>query len=263
VISEKRVDLSHGQTRYLEAGSGPPVLLLHGVGFTAGGDAWVPVMERLRGQVRAIAPDFVGWGLGDRLDLEYSFAYLVDFVRELQDALGLERAHVVGHSMGGWVATLLAYESPNRVDRLVLVASGGTAVRTLPSMTEFQPPARDDIRAGLVAAGARDEDLEAAVERDWAKTQVPGALESYRKILRHMNEPRTRERYNTRRRLPHIQAPTLIVWGSNDEVNAPEMGRVLQEGIAGSRLEVLEGVGHGIPHECPDGLAALLLEFLA
>jgi pimeloyl-ACP methyl ester carboxylesterase len=262
VISEKRVVLSHGQTRYLEAGSGPPVLLLHGVGFTAGGDAWEPVLERLGGRVRTIAPDFVGWGLGDRLDLEYSFAYLVDFVRELQDALGLERTHVVGHSMGGWVATLLAYESPNRVDRLVLAASGGTAIRTLPSMTEFTPPTREMIRAGLVAAGAAGGDLEAALERDWAKTQVPGALDAYRKILRHMNDPRTRERYNTRRRLPHISAPTLIVWGANDEVNAPEMGQVLYDGIAGSRLEVLDGVGHGLPHECPDGLAALLLEFL-
>ena len=262
MISEKWVDLSHGRTRYLEAGTGPPVLLLHGVGFTAGGDAWTPILERLDGRVRAIAPDFLGWGFGDRLDLEYSFAYLVDFLRELQDALGLERAHVVGHSMGGWIATLFAYESPDRVDRLVLVASGGTAARTLSSMTEFTPPTRDDIRAQLAAA-VRPDELEALVERDWAKTQVPGALESYRKILRHMNEPKTRERYNTRRRLPHIHAPTLIVWGSNDAVNAPEMGRVLHDGIAGSRLEVLDGIGHGVPWECPEGLTALLQEFLA
>jgi pimeloyl-ACP methyl ester carboxylesterase len=262
VISEHWVELSHGRTRYLEAGAGPPVLLLHGVGFTAGGDAWAPILERLDGRVRAIAPDCVGWGFGDRLDLEYSFAYLVDFLRELQDALGLERTHVVGHSMGGWLATLFAYESPDRVNRLVLVASGGTAARTLSSMTEFMPPTRDDIRAQLAAA-ARPDELEALVERDWAKTQVPGAVESYRKILRHMNEPKTRERYKTRRRLPYIHAPTLIVWGGNDAVNAPEMGRLLHDGIAGSRLEVLEGIGHGVPWECPEGLTALLHEFLA
>jgi pimeloyl-ACP methyl ester carboxylesterase len=96
-----------------------------------------------------LAPDFVGWGLGDRLDREYSFAYLVDFVREFQDALDLTRTHVVGHSMGGWIATLPAYESPQRIDRLVLVASGGAATRTLHSMTSFQPPTREQIETQL------------------------------------------------------------------------------------------------------------------
>ena len=112
--SERFVELSHGRTRYFDCGEGAPTILLHGVGYSAGGTSWY----------RNIAPDFVGWGTGDRLEQGYSFAYLVDFVREFQDALGLASTHVVGHSMGGWIASLFAYESPNRVDRLALTASG-------------------------------------------------------------------------------------------------------------------------------------------
>src|SRR6266571_9519447 len=136
-VEEKYEELSHGRTRYFEAGSGYPTILLHGVGYTAGGDSWFLNIGPLSQKVRVLAVDFLGWGLGDRLDLEYSFAYLVDFVREFQDAIGLPKSNIVGHSMGGWVASVFAYESPERVNKLVLVASGGTATRTLPSMTQF------------------------------------------------------------------------------------------------------------------------------
>jgi pimeloyl-ACP methyl ester carboxylesterase len=197
------------------------------------------------------------------LDAEYSFGYLADFVREFQDALGLARSHVVGHSMGGWVASVFAYESPNRVDKLVLVASGGTSTRTLRSMTEFTPPSRDDVRKGLEArVRAPGADLDALADADFAKTQVPGALDAYRKILRHMNDPANRQRYNTLRRLPLIQAPTLVVWGTADQTNALEMGEETARLIPGARLAVVEGCGHFIPTERPDELNRLLLEFL-
>src|SRR5437762_7258414 len=81
--TEQWVTLSHGKTRYLEAGTGFPAILLHGVGYTAGGDSWLLNLEPLsKAGLRVLAPDFLGRGEGDRLDLEYSFAYLVDFVRE-------------------------------------------------------------------------------------------------------------------------------------------------------------------------------------
>jgi pimeloyl-ACP methyl ester carboxylesterase len=255
--------LSHGQTRYLTAGSGAPVILLHGVDYTSGGDRWRSTIEALASEYRALAPDFLGWGYGDRLDREYSFAYLVDFVREFQDALGIERAHLVGHSMGGWIASLVAYESPHRVARLVLVASGGVATRPLPQMTAFAPPSPDDLerffRATHRAEGA---ELARLVEDALKKAAVPGGLEGYRKILSHMTDPAHRQRYNTRRRLPHITAPTLIIWGRDDTVNALEMGEETHRRIPRSRLAVLDGCGHYPPTECPDQFNRLLLEFL-
>lgn len=262
-VGEKYASLSHGRTRYLEAGSGTPTILLHGVGYAAGGDSWLLNIGPLATKLRVLAPDFVGWGLGDRLDLEYSFAYLVDFVREFQDALGIDRSHIVGHSMGGWVASVLAYESPNRVEKLVLVDSGGTATRTLPSMTEFQPPRRDDIRNQLAErVKAPGVDLDELADRDFKKTQVPGALEAYRRILQHMNNPLTRHRYNTLRRLPHIVAPTLIIWGRDDTTNALEMGETTQRLIRGSKLVVIDNCGHFVPTERPDDFNRAVLEFL-
>lgn len=262
-VAEKYVDLSHGSTRYLEAGTGEPTILLHGVGFTAGGDSWFLNIGPLSEKVRVLAVDFLGWGLGDRLDLEYSFAYLVDFVREFQDALGIAKSNIVGHSMGGWIASAFAYESPNRVNKLVLVASGGTATRTLPSMTEFKPPSRDDLRARLQkTVKAPNVDLDQLAGEQAKRTEIPDAVPAYQKILNHMNNPLTRARYNTLRRLPFITAPTLVVWGRQDSTNALEMGENTAKLIPSAKLVVLEDCDHFVPTEKPDEFNRALLEFL-
>lgn len=263
-VAEKYVDLSHGKTRYLEAGTGHPVIMLHGVGFTSAAENWEFTMGPLGERFRALAPDFVGWGKGDRLDLEYSFAYLVDFVREFQDALGIEHSHIVGHSMGGWVSVLFAYESPNRVDKLVLVSPGGLAPRTLHSMTHFKPPTREEIKAQLEKrVKAPGVDYDAMADREMAKAQIPGAVEAYQKILNHMNNPLTRQRYNTIRRLPYIKAPTMVIWGRQDSTNSfEEMGKGTAELIKGSKLVVVEDCDHFIPTEKPDEFNRALQEFL-
>jgi pimeloyl-ACP methyl ester carboxylesterase len=264
-VAEKYVTLSHGKTRYYEAGTGHPTILLHGVGFTAGADNWVLNLGPLSSKLRVIAPDCVGWGKGDRLDLEYSFAYLVDFIRELQDALGLESSNIVGHSMGGWLASLFAYESPNRVDKLVLVASGGAAPRTLNSMTNFKPPARDQLLAQLKTRfdPNADIDLEAYADKEMEKANIPGAVEAYQRILNHMNNNVTRQRYNTLRRMPYIKAPTLVIWGRQDSTNALELGEQTHQAIKGSKMIVIENCEHYIPTEHPTEFNNALLEFLA
>ncbi|HUY07214.1 MAG TPA: alpha/beta hydrolase [Acidimicrobiales bacterium] len=255
------VNLSHGRTRYFDVGSGAPTILLHGVGFSAGGTSWYRNIDRLSEGLRVLAVDLVGWGIGDRLEQGYSFAYLVDFVREFQDALGLGRSNIVGHSMGGWIASLFAYESPERVNRLALTASGGTATRTLAQMTEFQPPTKEATYERIAAlpdiseADARD-----WTEYDWANIQTPGALESYRKILSNMNVAETRSRYNTLRRLPYIVAKTLVVWGTNDEVNDISLGQTTAELIPDARFVTFD-CGHMVPHEAPAKLNEELLGF--
>lgn len=263
-IAERYVELSHGKTRVLEAGSGDPVILLHGAGFTSSADGWLLNIEPLAERFRVLALDCLGWGLGDRLDAEYSFAYLVDHVRELQDAFGIKQAHIVGHSMGGWIGSLLAYESPNRVDKLVLVASGGTATRPLPTMVHFKPPAREDIHADLERRfGGRGVDIARLEEREVGKTENAEWVAAFAKVMAHMTNPLTRARYNTLRRLPHITAPTLIIWGRDDQVNALEMGEDTHRLIPNSRLVVLENCGHGVPTEHPEEFNRTVLEFLA
>src|SRR5438132_3528821 len=130
-ITEKYVDLSHGKTRYYEAGVGYPLILIHGAGFLSGADTWLGVMHPLAERHRVLAVDCLNWGFGDVFDQELSFAYLVDHIREFMDVLGIEKANVAGHSMGGWIATLLAYESPDRLNQVILSSACGTATRPL------------------------------------------------------------------------------------------------------------------------------------
>ena len=262
-VVEKFVGLSHGKTRYLEAGTGDPTILLHGVGFFSGANSWRPNMGPLSSKLRVLALDCLGWGKGDRFDREYSFAYLVDHVREFQDALGLEKTNIVGHSMGGWIASVFAYESPNRVNKLVLVGSGGARPRTIPSMTEFKPPTRDDIKERLAGQTnpALHGELDQWADEDYANTQTPGALEAYQKILNHMNDGMNRVRYNTIRRFEHITSPTLVLWGKDDQTNALEMGEETHRLIKGSKLVVLD-TDHFVPTQVPDEFNKALLEFL-
>jgi len=86
---------------------------------------------------------------GDVFNQEFSFAYLVDHIREFMDALGIEKTNMAGHSMGGWIATLMGYESPDRINKLVLVAAGGTATRPLQNMVEFKVPTTEQINAQI------------------------------------------------------------------------------------------------------------------
>lgn len=259
--AERFVELSHGRTRYFDIGSGAPTILLHGVGFSAGATSWYRNILRLSEGLRVIAVDFVGWGIGDRLEQGYSFAYLVDFVREFQDALGIGSSNIVGHSMGGWIASLFAYESPERVDRLALTASGGTATRTLAQMTEFQPPTKQATYDRIAALpGISEADAKDWTEYDWKNMQATGALESYRKILANMNVAETRARYNILRRLPHISARTLVVWGARDEVNDIALGQKTAELIPNAHLVTFD-CGHMVPHEAPAELDEVLLEF--
>jgi pimeloyl-ACP methyl ester carboxylesterase len=259
----RTVQMSHGDACVAELGRGEPVILLHGVGLTQGGHDWFRNVEGLAENFWVIAPDLVGWGRGARLRQGYSFARLVDFVRELQDCLDIPRAHVVGHSMGGWVASLLAYESPQRVDRLVLVGAGGAATRPLPMMTEFQPPSLDDVRAMLaMRSGLAEETVRPWAEYAYGAVQGPEPLASYRKILAHMSDPETRTLYNMLRRYPHITAQTLVLWGEADQVNSLELGEQIARSIPDAALAVLP-CGH-FPHsERPQEFNRRLTAFLA
>ena len=118
-IQYKSVNLSHGNTRYIDMGSGEPVVLIHGFPFQRSADDWLPNVDALAENFHVLAPDCMGWAPSDFFDQEYSFAYLTDFVREFQDAMGLRSSHIIGASMGGWIAGLLAYESPERVEKVV------------------------------------------------------------------------------------------------------------------------------------------------
>jgi pimeloyl-ACP methyl ester carboxylesterase len=264
IWTEKHAEMSHGKTRYWEAGTGYPTILVHGAGWSSGPENWVLNIGPLADAgLRVLAIDCLNWGTGDIFEQEFSFAYMVDHMREFMDVLEIDKANFIGHSMGGWLVTLLAYESPERVNKLVNVDGGGTATRPLQTMVEFKVPEPDQIRQQLspraAAAGMDVDELAAAPLK---KRDLPGHGEAFAGVMRHMTNPLTRQRYNTLRRLPHIKAPTLVLWGRDDQVNALEMGEATAKGIPGARLIVYDGVGHSPAQDVPDRFNRDVIEFL-
>jgi pimeloyl-ACP methyl ester carboxylesterase len=263
-ITEKYAEMSHGKTRYFEAGTGYPTILVHGAGIESGADGWLGVMGGLASQLRVLAIDSLNWGPGDVFDQEFSFAYQVDHMREFMDVLGIEKANIVGHSMGGWLATLFGYESPNRVDKLVLVAAGGAATRPLQNMVDWQPPAADGVRERISKRVANAPvDGERIVQQYVEKVTSPEHTAAFAKVMKHMTNPMTRQRYNVLRRLPYISSPTLIVWGRDDKVNDLSLGEALNQGIKGSKLVVFDETGHGVPQERPEEFTREVLAFVS
>ena len=124
-VTRREVQLSHGTTRYYESGAGEPVIFLHGSGIEQGADDFLPSFPILADRFRVISPDLLGWPPSDTFGDIASFPYLVDFLREFQDGLGLRSSHIVGVSMGAWIAAIFAYESPQRVDKLVITGNPG------------------------------------------------------------------------------------------------------------------------------------------
>lgn len=262
-ITERIIQLETVKARILEAGQGYPTIFIHGVGSTNGANTWLPcIHEGLADKVHVIAIDQLGWGPVERPVWNYSFPYLVDHIREIQDVLGYEKTNIVGHSLGGWVAATFAYESPDRVNKLVIVANAGLNPLPPPNLTANLHPTREQVAAmfkDVADAGLR----ERSIEEVWRNVTAPNAAEAFTKINENLNDMDMRRRYFLRRRLSHIKAPTLIVYGSRDTGYPVEtFGKEMHASIPGSRFEVLDSA-HFIPNERPRELNALIQEFLA
>jgi len=236
-------------------GEGPPVLYLHG----AGTYWWMPVHDRLAARHRVWLPVHPGFGRSDGLAEIETMEDLVFHTVDVMDALGLGRAHVVGLSLGGWLAAELALRHPARVDRLVLVDAAGTRVPGVERPDLFLcPPAR--ARALLFADPASA--LATTLLPDAPPPErLEAALRGREAAARLLWNPHAQYRKLTGR-LHRITAPTLVVWGAQDRLLPLALGEAYHRGIAGSRLLVLEGCGHLPPLEQPDRFAAAVLDFL-
>src|SRR5205814_4913920 len=112
-------------------------------------DDYRPLLEQLNGRYRALAPDFIGWPPSDARENVDAFPYMTDQIREFQDALGLKSSHIVGCTMGGWIAGLFAYESPNRVDKLVMTGNPGFHGAPNDRLASLEPPTEEQVRRAL------------------------------------------------------------------------------------------------------------------
>jgi pimeloyl-ACP methyl ester carboxylesterase len=271
------IDLHGHQVVYRVAGSGPPVVLIHGMVNSS--RHWREVALRLAERHTVIAPDLVGHGDSATPRGDYSLGAHASVIRDLLAALGIGRATLVGHSLGGGVAMVFFWQFPHRVERLGLVSSGGLGPEVSPLLRSIALPGAsalislagaDRVTGALDRAGAalreRGSGLGVqlqAIARALRPLGGPGAREAFVHTLRAVIDARG-QRVSAADRLYLLEAvPTLIAWGERDRTIPIEHGRQAHELIPGSRFVSLPRAAH-FPHlEDPEGLSEALLDFIA
>ncbi len=276
-FEEWEIALHGRRVIYRITGSGPPVVLIHGMLNSS--RHWQAVAERLAAEHTVVAPDLIGHGDSAAPRGDYSLGAHAASIRDLLAAIGIERATVVGHSLGGGVAMQFFYQFPQRVERLALVSSGGLGRDVGPMLRTAALPGMSKVLAAtihprllgaLYEGGARMRArgmgggayLQAAA-RALRPLENEDAREAFLQTLRSVIDVRG-QRVSATDRLYLLElVPTLIVWGERDHTIPLEHGRAAQREIAGSRLRTLPRAAHFPNLEDPDGLADALLEFIA
>jgi 2-hydroxy-6-oxonona-2,4-dienedioate hydrolase len=269
-FSQRFVAAAGIRTRVVEAGDGPPLVLMHGTGGHV--ESFIRNIADLARDFRVIAFDFVGHGYSDAPDRPYTLDVYAEQLEALLDVLGIQRAHLSGESLGGWVAAWFAAEHPERVLRTVLVVPGN--VRNKPeTMLKLRESTRRAVaEASLETVRERLEWLFAPENRHLVTDELvrvrydiysrPEALRAIDNIL-VLQDPEVRERYSwSPEWCGRIACPTLIFWTEHDPTGPVSEGELLREWIPGSSLKVLPAAGHWPQWERPQEYLQIHREFL-
>ena len=249
---------------YEEWGEGYPLLLLMGFGDSL--DAWSQQIPALSAEFRTIGLDHRGTGFSDCPDDGYSIPQFSDDAIGLLDHLGLEKAHVLGYSMGGRVGQDMAARYPDRISGLVLAASAAKPnplnVFSLRSAAylyrEFGPEAAAAFGPLISFTHAYFEDhLQELSDKLGKPATHPMPLHAYEGHVSAI------ENHDTTPILDQVRAPTLVLMGDQEWLNPQADADIMLNGIKGSRLQVLEGGGHGFLWENPDAFNKAVIDFLA
>ncbi len=261
-----------------EAGTGAPVIMLHGGGPGASGVSnYSRNIDALAGYFRVIVPDMPGYGRSAKgVDQSDPFGYLADMIRGLMDELGIATACLVGNSYGGAAALRLALDTPHRVDKLVLMGPGGVGttrglptagLKSLLSYYGGSGPSRDKleafIRNYLVYDGSSVPDSlidtrytasidpEVVADPPLRRPAGPGAL----RTLWRMDLTRDK-------RLTQLATPTLVLWGRDDKVNRPAGGPMLVNLMPDADLIMTARTGHWLQWERSELFNRVVIDFL-
>jgi pimeloyl-ACP methyl ester carboxylesterase len=247
-----------------EAGSGPPLLFLHGAG---GVPAWVGTLPLLAERFRVVAPLLPGYGRSTGLEYLDDQWELVLHQFDVLEALQIERPYVVGESMGGWIAAEMAALRPQAVGRLALLAPiglwrdehpvadmfGMTTPEMVPLLFhDLQAPAAQQMLALGALLSDKDDRSEAQIEM---LIGIARGMRTAAKFLFPLPET------GLERRLWRIRTPTLILWGSEDRFVPPAYGELFRDRIRAARLQLIPNAGHVLALEQPAAAARAIAEF--
>ncbi len=276
MIRTEEITLHGHRLFYRTGGRGPLLVLVHGI--TNSSASWEPVLDLLGQHFEIIAPDLLGHGDSAKPRGDYSLGANASLLRDLLLALGHDRATVAGHSLGGGIAMQFAYQFPERVDRLVLVSSGGLGRSVTPVLRAVALPGAELVlpllaSEPLVGAGRRiggwidalglrvGADI-AAMATGFASLQDIEARRAFVHTARSVIDTGG-QRVNATDKLYLAEAvPTLILWGDRDPIIPVGHGIRAHDLMPGSRLHVFEGAGHFPHHDEPVAFATAITEFV-
>jgi pimeloyl-ACP methyl ester carboxylesterase len=264
-------------TEYFTAGSGQPLLLLHGVADSA--HSWQWVMPTLARTHQIYAPSLPGFGNSAKPDIDYSPHFFTTFVTAFLDNLGLQRVSIVGNSLGGLIGMRLALSAPDRVNSLVLIDSAGLGREISPTLRGLTLPGAGQLLAavGQTEAGARswafsvsnllfaNPDRVPSVWREqlYRMARMPGYLEATVGAVRGGNTAvAQKKREIMLDQLPQLNMPTLVIWGEQDRILPAHQAQASVDRLPQGQLALLPNCGHVPQIEQPEQVQTLLEQFL-
>ncbi|MCB0931792.1 MAG: alpha/beta hydrolase [Mycobacterium sp.] len=279
VTPELQFRTIHGYRRAFRiAGSGPALLLIHGIGDNS--VAWDPIHSRLARRFTVIAPDLLGHGQSDKPRADYSVAAYANGMRDLLSVLGIDQVTVIGHSLGGGVAMQFAYQFPQLVERMVLVGAGGVTkdvnlalrLAALPGGGEALALLRlpmvlpalnvaGQIIGSLIGSTGPGSDIPNAL-RILADLPEPTASAAFRRTLRAVVDWRGQVVTMLDRCYLTESVPVQLVWGDEDVVIPVSHAHMAHAAMPGSRMEIFPGAGHYPHHHDPLRFVDLIENFI-
>jgi pimeloyl-ACP methyl ester carboxylesterase len=255
---------------YVTGGAGEPIVFLHGLGHAA--LAWNGVLPALAQHFRVFAVDMLGCGRSDKPRIDYSLWALATYIRYFLDAVSIERAHLVGHSLGGGIALHMSIQYPERVQRVALLSSGGLGRELRPLLRVATLPGSSLVLSSLLASRwdglwerlgwvRPHETLYPEKKRMRALLAHPDHRWAFLRMLRSVSNI-TGQTASAVQHLSLFAQPMLLIWGGRDRtiplLHAQRAVRQLKR----AHLEILPECGH-YPHlEQPAAVARLLEQFL-
>jgi pimeloyl-ACP methyl ester carboxylesterase len=271
----KFLELHGDRVAYRDEGSGEVLLFIHGMAGSS--DAWRELIPRLAKNYRVVAPDLLGHGQSVKPRGDYSLGAFAVSLRDLLDELGIARATIVGHSLGGGVAMQFIYQHPDYCERLILISSGGLGndvgwiLRLLSAPgAEFILPiiapspvlkVGNKIGSWFTSSGMRAPRA-SEIWRAYSSFSDRPTRDAFLRTLRSVVDYRGQAVSALNRLHIRSELPTLAIWGDDDQIIPAEHGHAAMAVRPGGRLEVLPGVGH-FPHvEAPNEVADIIDDFM-
>ena len=272
-LSPQTAQINGHTISYTVKGEGNPLVLIHGYG--AGIWVWEKQIEVLSQRYRVYAVDLIGHGFSDRPKIPYTPEAYIHCLRDFMDGVGIEKATLVGNSMGGGIAWAMAILFPERVDRLILIDCVPpdvlhqvknesfrmlAAIKDIPFLPYLVMAARNrhSIRQILLECISDIRLITPeVVNRQFQLSRIKGTTWALYSTFKH-----AKEALKLKDQFPLIRKPTLFIWGERDLIFPPELGKNLHRAIAGSKFQRIEKSGHIPMWETPGEVNQAILDFL-